>query len=246
MHHVHAHVQCKPALRAKQDGAPLRLWASELRRTSTTTTTDPRNRRRSRSIAAHNGDRIRRDTAAYAHQSLCPSPERNALTGGRRGDPRGDERCEAPPSIPRQLRPPADSPQPLSLRDVLSAAEARGTSCARLDLAGDENRKMDHGAGPSTDAPCRRTRDTATKSANTSSSRSASPRWTSSGRPRAVLAATERRVGPGDGREKSSPCTYAEGRRWKLGSVAGNTLRQTLDISGSRGPRVSPTRKHPR
>ena len=39
MHHVHAHVQCKPALRAKQGGAPLRLWASELRRTSTTTTT---------------------------------------------------------------------------------------------------------------------------------------------------------------------------------------------------------------
>jgi hypothetical protein len=46
---------------------------------------------------------------------------------------------------------------------------------------------------PSTDSPLatHRTRDTATKSASTSSSRSVSPRWTSSGRPRPVRGATE-------------------------------------------------------
>ncbi len=130
-------------------GAPLRLWASELRRTSTTIDHRPlaivaAAAQLQPTMATESGETPRR----MLTNPSAPPREHNALTGGRRGDPRGDERCEAPPSIPRQLRPPADSPQPLSLRDVLSAVEVRGTSCARLDLAGDEKHKMDRGRDP--------------------------------------------------------------------------------------------------
>jgi hypothetical protein len=172
------------------------LRASELRTNLDTTNFNPRNCRRSRSIAAHNGDRISRDPEAYVHDFGLLSQELNALTNGTRGDPRGDARCEAANAIPRQLRPPADSPQPLPLRDVVHAVEVRGTTCARPRLAQDWDRAEDR-AGiadgiRSTDAVYRRTRDTATRNANTSSSRSGSQRWTSSGRPRAARAATEK------------------------------------------------------
>lgn len=49
----------------------------------------------------------------------------SALTcdNDHRGDPRGDARCAAPAGVPRQLREPPDSPQPMPFRDFLPALE---------------------------------------------------------------------------------------------------------------------------
>lgn len=126
-------------------GAPLSLWASELRTNLNTTIFSPRNCRRSRSIAAHNGVRISRDPEAYVNGRNMHPQEHNALTDGTRGDPRGDARCEAPHSIPRQLRPPAHSPQPLPFRDLVHAVEVRGTICARPYPAEDRSREENLG-----------------------------------------------------------------------------------------------------
>jgi hypothetical protein len=123
-------------------------------------------------MALESGETPRRMSLA----PLASPSEQGPLTDSR-GDPRGDARCEAPHAIPRQLRPSADSPQSVSLRDILHAVEVRGTNNARpspteaLATAG----ATVEGTRP-TDAVCRRTRDTATRNANTSSSRSGWPR----------------------------------------------------------------------
>ncbi len=101
-----------------------------------------------------------------------------------------------------------------------------------------------------TDAACRRTRDTATKSANTSSSRSAWPRWTSSGRPRAVPAATERPGevgGPAGKRLAVYICVCQKScKQWTRASIDGNTLLRTLDGSASGFGSGSGSGSHPR
>lgn len=167
--------------------APLRLLGVGASTIFTTSNIDPRNCRRNRPIAAHNGVGISRDTTAYAFPTRSTSlAYHSRLTDCHRGDPRGDARCEAPHSIPRQLRPPADPPQSVPVRDLLHAVEVRGTDHAlaretpkrtRTPVAAGatrDTRSIDRTG--LTDMACRRTRDTATKSASTSSSRSGSPR----------------------------------------------------------------------
>jgi hypothetical protein len=89
----------------------------------------------------------------------------NVLTGVYRGHPRGDERCQTAPAIPRLVRTSPHPAEPLSARGVLPAVEVRGTILASAVEVGD--------MGPERTNREHRTRDTRTRSASTTSSRSA-------------------------------------------------------------------------
>lgn len=211
------------------------------------------------------------ETPRRAFPTLRSPKKHNRLTmTDGSGDARGNARGQSPAGLPRQLRPPPDSPQPLPHRHLLDAVEVHGTDpsspCPTQPSStsgrADEQERRSRGAetkggaakaslsppaslppsssidhrGKQTDRladtpPPRRTSDTATKSASTSSSRSAWPRWTSSGRARAVPAATEptktdklRRQGRDQGGPwgrtdgRAPACTYVcgGGSGWRL------------------------------
>ena len=94
-----------------------------------------------------------------------------------RGHPRGDERRPPAAALPRLMRTPPHSVEPMSAGRVLSAVEVRGAECqTAFRLA---------------NADYRRTSDTLTKSASTKSSSNGWPRWTSCGQPRMASGAIE-------------------------------------------------------
>lgn len=132
----------------------------------------------------------------FFSNSPRPPPKRPfANAPNHRGDPRRDARSETAPGIPRQLRQPPDPPQSLPIRDILSPLEMRGRSHANPTTLSNEpeapttKRRGPMAPGMYADGNHSK-RDTSTKSANTSSSSSVWPRWTSSGRRRAVQGAT--------------------------------------------------------
>lgn len=145
-------------------------------------------------LIRHHG--FRRNCSAQRYETTDPKSQQDTSCTfptadlRNRGHPRGDARSSSSPRLPRQLRRPPHSPQQVPERDVVRPVEVRGKEQpAHEELSTpqqppsiiDAERRVTQTRTPSLTSGnyAYRTNATATKSANTRSSRSVFPRWRS-------------------------------------------------------------------